>query len=75
MYATCVYSAHEGVFVELPAFARNRAAYLDDNAYLSLQNLLMSHPDAGDLIPEAGGLRKLRFGDVRRGKGKRADCG
>jgi hypothetical protein len=61
----------KGVFVELPAFARNRAAYLDDDAYLALQNLLMTHPDAGDLIPEAGGLRKLRFGDARRGKGKR----
>jgi hypothetical protein len=31
----------------------------------------MTHPDAGDLIPDAGGLRKIRFGDARRGKGKR----
>ena len=31
----------------------------------------MNHPEAGDLIPDAGGLRKLRFGDERRGKGKR----
>jgi hypothetical protein len=61
----------KGVFVELPAFARNCAAYLDDNSYLALQNLLMTHPDAGDLIPDAGGLRKIRFGDARRGKGKR----
>ena len=27
--------------------------------------------EAGDLIPDAGGLRKLRYADVRRGKGKR----
>ena len=60
----------KGVFVELPAFARSRSTYLDDHAYLALQNLLMDHPDAGDLIPEAGGLRKLRFRDERRGKGK-----
>ena len=31
----------------------------------------MKHPEAGDPIPETGGLRKLRFADVRRGKGKR----
>jgi hypothetical protein len=61
----------KGVFVELPAFERYRSTYLDDDAFLALQNLLMNRPDAGDPIPEAGGLRKLRFGDERRGKGKR----
>jgi hypothetical protein len=30
----------------------------------------MANPEAGDVIPDAGGLRK-RFGDARRGKGKR----
>ena len=61
----------KAVFVELPAFERHRADYLDDNAFRELQNLLMKHPEAGDPIPEAGGLRKLRFADARRGKGKR----
>ncbi|HXH41601.1 MAG TPA: toxin [Thermoanaerobaculia bacterium] len=61
----------KGVFVELPAFERYRSIYLDDEAFLALQNLLMSRPEAGDLIPDAGGLRKLRFADERRGKGKR----
>jgi hypothetical protein len=31
----------------------------------------MADPGAGDLMPGTGGLRKLRFGDTRRGKGKR----
>ena len=31
----------------------------------------MTHPEAGDFIEGTGGLRKLRFGDVRRSKGKR----
>lgn len=31
----------------------------------------MEQPDAGDVIQGTGGLRKLRFGDGRRGKGKR----
>src|SRR6266576_2377187 len=59
------------IFIELPPFERHRSTYLDDDAFLSLQNLLMSHPEAGDLIPGTGGLRKLRFADERRGKGKR----
>jgi hypothetical protein len=31
----------------------------------------MKSPDAGDVIEGTGGLRKLRFADLRRGKGKR----
>lgn len=58
-------------FIELPPFARCRADYLDDEAYRNLQNALMRHPDAGDVIPGAGGLRKLRYSDRIRGKGKR----
>src|SRR5881398_853050 len=59
------------VFVELPAFERHRADYLHDDAFRKLQSLLMLNPEAGDLIPDTGGLRKLRFADERRGKGKR----
>jgi hypothetical protein len=61
----------KALFVELPAFERHRAEYLDDDAFLALQNLLMKNPIAGDIIPDTGGLRKLRVGDARRGKGKR----
>lgn len=60
------------VFVELPAFARHREAYLGDDDFRRLQETLWTHPSAGDLIPGTGGLRKLRFGDARRGKGKRS---
>jgi hypothetical protein len=59
------------VFVELPPFEPRRAEYLDDEAFRALQQLLMTQPGAGDLMPGAGGLRKLRFPDARRGKGKR----
>ncbi len=61
----------KAVFVELPAFARRRSDYLDDDAFRALEDLLMKHPEAGDPIPDTGGLRKLRFADARRGKGKR----
>ena len=61
----------QAVFVELPPFARYRADYLDDEGFRRLQLLLLRQPEAGDLIEGTGGLRKLRHGDPRRGKGKR----
>ncbi|MDO6387639.1 hypothetical protein [Uliginosibacterium sp. 31-12] len=61
----------KAVFVELPAFSRHRADYLDDEGFRSLQEAMMKNPDAGDVIEGTGGLRKLRHGDSRRGKGKR----
>ena len=61
----------KATFVELPAFERFRAAYLSDEEFDALQQTLMGRPQAGDLIPGAGGLRKLRFADRRRGKGAR----
>ena len=57
--------------MELPAFERHRADYLDDSGFARLQQQLMANPHAGDVIEGAGGLRKLRFADARRGKGKR----
>ena len=59
------------IFVELPAFERHRARYLDDDQYIRLQEELLANPEAGDVIRNTGGLRKMRFGDTRRGKGKR----
>ena len=61
----------KATFVELVAFRMRRQNYLSDEGYQGLQNLLMQHPEAGDLIKGTGGLRKLRFADERRGKGKR----
>jgi len=61
----------QAVFVELPAFERRRPDYLDDDGLRRLQAALLADPDAGDLIEGTGGLRKLRFGDARRSKGKR----
>ena len=58
-------------FVELPAFERHREQYLDDAGYLELQVELMRNPEAGGVIRGTGGLRKVRFADSRRGKGKR----
>jgi hypothetical protein len=58
-------------FVEAPAFSRYRDDYLDDEGFRLLQLALAANPEEGDLIPGAGGIRKLRWRDSRRGKGKR----
>lgn len=54
----------QAVFVELPAFERSRESYLDDGGLGRLQETLMANPGTG-------GLRKVRFSDARRSKGKR----
>lgn len=61
----------KALFVELPAFARNRADYLDDESLRAMQTELMANPEQGDVIEGTGGLRKLRQPDPKRGKGKR----
>ena len=61
----------KAVFIELPAFERHRASYLDDEAFARLQQVLLQNPEAGEVIEGTGGLRKMRFADARRGKGKR----
>ncbi len=59
------------VFVELPVFTKLRPSYLSEDQYRELQRLLLSAPDSGALIQQTGGLRKLRFHEPRRQKGKR----
>lgn len=61
----------KAVFVELPAFARYRQDYLDDDGFRGLQATLLSNPETGNVIEGTGGLRKMRFPDSRRHKGKR----
>ena len=56
-------------FVETAVFTRALMSLLSDDEYRSLQLALMLRPEAGDLIPGSGGLRKLRWS--LSGKGKR----
>lgn len=62
----------DAIFIELPPFARHRAAYLSDASFRSLQNLILLCPTCGDVIQQTGGLRQLSVGDLHRHKGKRA---
>jgi len=58
-------------FVETLVFSARWHKRLDSEALRRLQNELLEDPKRGDAIPGCGVLRKLRFGDPSRGKGKR----
>ncbi len=55
-------------FIETPTFTRLVTTLLADDEYRGLQNDLLSNPARGALIKGGGGIRKLRFAMVGRGK-------
>jgi hypothetical protein len=57
--------------VETPWFTARLKWRRDDEAYRALQNELAAKPDKGTVMPGCGELRKVRFADPSRGKGKR----
>ena len=58
-------------FYETPFFTRRVAELLDDETYRGLQNELQVNPAKGAVMPGCGGIRKVRWDDPSRGKGKR----
>ena len=56
-------------FIETTWFTKQVSRLLTDDEYSKLQMRLMEFPEAGDVIPGGGGLRKFRFS--ARGKGTR----
>ena len=57
------------IFIESSIFERVLPAYLDDDEYSELQQYLIQNPEAGEVVPGSGGLRKVRW--ARSGAGKR----
>ena len=62
------YNNHVLTFVESPLFSKQVYDYLDDEEYAAFQVYLASTPDAGDIVRESGGIRKVRW--RRKGRGK-----
>ena len=56
------------LFVETPVFTRELQDLMSDDDYRALQSALLLRPEAGDLIPGGGGLRKVRWGLPGTGK-------
>ena len=57
------------IFIETAVFTRQIAALLDDDEYSAFHRALAEDPEAGDVIPGTGGLRKIRM--AAKGHGKR----
>ena len=55
-------------FVETKLFTELVLHYLSDDEYAAMQQFLVANPEAGDVIPASGGVRKLRWGVAGRGK-------
>ena len=55
-------------FVETRLFTKLIGQYLSDDDYAALQVALIANPEAGDLIPGSGGVRKMRWATAGRGK-------
>ncbi len=53
---------------ETPTFARQADRLFSEEERKELIDYLADHPTAGDEIPGTGGIRKLRFAALARGK-------
>ncbi len=49
------------IFVETSIFTKLLNKYLNEDEYRELQDYLLEYPDAGVIIRNSGGLRKLRW--------------
>jgi len=54
--------------VETERFLKDTLALMAESERLDLVSFLAANPEAGDVIPETGGVRKLRWGLPGRGK-------
>ncbi|HYV39934.1 MAG TPA: hypothetical protein VE988_29880 [Gemmataceae bacterium] len=59
------------IFIESYWFTKSITERLDDEQFAELQMELLANPEVGKVMPGCGGLRKIRFSDPKRGKGKR----
>jgi hypothetical protein len=62
-------NAAEITVLQLPKFKTEATELIGADGIEALGVYLSDHPDAGDVIPGSGGIRKLRW--AAKGKGKR----
>ena len=56
------------LFIEATYFTKHVYDYLSDDEYLGLQYFLLQYPEAGNVVPRSGGVRKIRWAIAGKGK-------
>ena len=56
------------IFIETPVFEEDIQQLMPDETYAEFQQHLADHPNAGDVIQDTGGIRKLRWNLPGTGK-------
>jgi hypothetical protein len=54
--------------IETPSFARLASVYWNEEDRTDFINFIAGDPEAGDVVPGSGGVRKVRWGSTGRGK-------
>ena len=54
--------------IETPTFVRLASDYWNDEDRTDFINFIAGDPEAGDVVPGSGGVRKVRWGSSGRGK-------
>jgi len=54
--------------VETPTFVRLAQDWWSEEERMGFIDFIAANPEAGDVVPESGGLRKIRWGRTGRGK-------
>lgn len=59
------------MFIESVSFTKTVYKYLNEDEYKNLQMKLIDRPSSGDVIPGCGGIRKIRWAEKPKSRGKR----
>ena len=59
------------LFIHVPIFSKKIEMRGGDALVLAIEDEILKNQEVGDLVPGIGGIRKMRVGDLFRGKGKR----
>jgi hypothetical protein len=54
--------------IETPTFVRLASDHWNDEDRTDFINFIAGDPEAGDVVPGSGGVRKVRWGSAGRGK-------